>query len=204
MIAFQYTKTDGAEYLSHLDVLRHIDRTLRRAGIVIKYSEGFSPHPRIFLNNPLGTGIKSVAEYGVIETDFDGDFKTLFNANAPKGLQCVDWGFVTVNPNFADSLTKCTYRATGITPFDVNDVLSLTEWVVVDSRGRTVDIRPRLSDLRFEGDVLYFTCGYGKTNLRPDLLCDLLCQRFGGRTGEILKTASHPIFSFNHDSEERA
>ena len=29
MIAFRYTKTDGAEYLSHLDLLRHIERTLR-------------------------------------------------------------------------------------------------------------------------------------------------------------------------------
>ncbi len=49
MIAFRYTKTDGAEYLSHLDLLRHIDRTLRRAGIKVKMSEGFHPHPKIFI-----------------------------------------------------------------------------------------------------------------------------------------------------------
>ena len=61
MIAFRYTKKDGAEYLSHLDLLRHIYRTLRRAGIPVAYSQGFHRHPRIFLNNPLGTGIKSVA-----------------------------------------------------------------------------------------------------------------------------------------------
>ena len=58
MIAFRYTKTDGAEYLSHLDLLRHIDRTLRRAGIKVKMSEGFHPHPKIFMNKPRGLGIK--------------------------------------------------------------------------------------------------------------------------------------------------
>ena len=45
MIAFKYTKTDGAEYLSHLDLLRHITRTLRRSGIQVNASEGFHPHP---------------------------------------------------------------------------------------------------------------------------------------------------------------
>ena len=53
MIAFKYTKTDGAEYLSHLDLLRHIERTLRRAGIKVNLSEGFpSRQPENFLNNP--------------------------------------------------------------------------------------------------------------------------------------------------------
>ena len=87
MICFKYTKTDGAEYLSHLDLLRHIDRTLKRACIDVKKSEGFHPHPRIFMNNPLGLGIKSVAEYCAVETDFDGDFKEAFNANSPKGVK---------------------------------------------------------------------------------------------------------------------
>ena len=63
MIAFRYTKTDGAEYLSHLDLMRHIDRTMRRAGIKTAFTEGFSPHPKIYMNNPLGLGIRSVAEY---------------------------------------------------------------------------------------------------------------------------------------------
>ena len=58
MIAFKYTKTDGAEYISHLDMLRHIDRTLRRAGIEVEYSQGYHKHPRIFMGNPLALGVK--------------------------------------------------------------------------------------------------------------------------------------------------
>ena len=58
MIAFKYTKTDGAEYLSHLDLLRHLDRTFKRAGIQVKTSEGFHPHPKNFINKTLGVGNK--------------------------------------------------------------------------------------------------------------------------------------------------
>lgn len=192
MINFQYTKKDGAEYLSHLDLLHNINRTLRRAGIPVKYSEGFNPHPRIFLNNPLGTGIKSVAEYGTVETDFEGDFLTLFNDHAPKGVRCVAWEYSDTNPNYPASITQCTYQAKGVAPFDVNEVLAKTEWIVTDSRGRQVDIRPRIYDLHFEGEVLCFTVGNGQSNLRPDLLCDILCSLYGGSTGEIIKTAVYP------------
>ena len=85
MIAFRYTKTDGAEYIPHLDLLRHIDRTLRRAGIAVAYSEGFHKHPRIFLGNPLALGVRSVSEYGAIDSEFDGDFEREFNARSPAG-----------------------------------------------------------------------------------------------------------------------
>ena len=60
MIAFKYTKTDSAEFLSHLDLLRHVYRTLRRAQIPVAMSEGYHAHARIFLNNPLPVGVRSV------------------------------------------------------------------------------------------------------------------------------------------------
>ena len=56
MIAFRYTKTDGAEYISHLDLLRHIDRILRRAGIEVGYSQGFHKHPPHIHGQSAGAG----------------------------------------------------------------------------------------------------------------------------------------------------
>ena len=75
MIAFKYTKTDGAEYISHLDLLRHLDRTLRRAGIKVEYSQGYHKHPRIFMCNPLALGVRSVSEYCTADAIYEGDFK---------------------------------------------------------------------------------------------------------------------------------
>ena len=44
MITLKYYKKDKAIYLSHIDVLRHMNRTFRRAGIDVAFSQGFNPH----------------------------------------------------------------------------------------------------------------------------------------------------------------
>lgn len=190
MIAFEFTKTNGAEYISHLDLLRHIYRTLRRAGIPVNYSGGFHKHPRIFLNNPLGTGIKSVAEYATIDTPFDGDFAGEFNAHSPAGIKCLKWAHVKDNQNYANCIVKCTYSAEGIPPFDIASLLARDSIEITDMRGRKVDIRPRIYAVERKGDELVFTLGCGENNLRPDLFCDYLCSVYGGRARNITKTAS--------------
>ncbi|MGN0817873.1 MAG: TIGR03936 family radical SAM-associated protein [Candidatus Coproplasma sp.] len=190
MIAFKYTKTDGAEYLSHLDLLRHVERTLRRAGIPLNYSEGYHAHPRIFLNNPLGVGIRSVAEYATADTPFEGDFKTLFNSRSPDGVKCLDYAIVANNQNYADCISRCEYIAQGIAPFDERLILDSESIVICDLRGREVDIRPRIYSIERQGELLKFVLGCGANNLRPDLFCSYLCSRFGGESREILKTAS--------------
>ena len=190
MIAFKYTKTDGAEYLSHLDLLRHIYRTLRRAGIPVNYSGGFHKHPRIFLNNPLGTGIKSAAEYAAVESGFDGDFMEEFNKFSPSGVKCLKWAHTDKNPNYANCIVKCTYSAQGINKFDARELLEKESIRICDLRGREVDIRPRIYAVEWQGDKLLFTLGCGENNLRPDLFCDYLCSLYGGNARGILKTAS--------------
>lgn len=196
MIVFRYTKTDGAEYLSHLDLLRHIDRTLKRAGIEVKKSGGFHPHPKIFMNNPLGLGIKSVAEYCAADTDFAGDFKEAFNANSPRGIKCAEYRTVAENPNYANSITSCTYTAEGIAAFDTDKFLSREELIITDKRGRTVDIRPRIYAVERENGVLKFTLGCGENNLRPDLFCEVLESEFGGRAQNIIKISAQGKYIF--------
>lgn len=191
MIAFRYTKTDGAEYISHLDLLRHIYRTLRRARIPLEFSEGFHKHPKIFLNNPLGTGIKSVAEYATVDTPFAGDFMTLFNRFSPNGIKCASYAEVRENQNYANCITACDYVASGIAHFDAEQFMSEKSIVITDTRGREVDIRPRIYALEWRNDCLFLTLGSGENNLRCDLICSYLCSRYGGRTTDILKTAAH-------------
>ena len=43
----KYGKHGAARFTGHLDLIRVFDRTLRRAGIPVAYSQGFSPHPKI-------------------------------------------------------------------------------------------------------------------------------------------------------------
>jgi radical SAM-linked protein len=43
-------------YTGHLDLYRTWERTLRRAGLPLAYSQGFKPHPRIVLACALPLG----------------------------------------------------------------------------------------------------------------------------------------------------
>lgn len=195
MIAFRYTKTDGAEYLSHLDLLRHIERTLRRAGIKVNLSEGFHPHPKIFLNNPLGLGIKSIAEYGAIDCEAD-DFQSLFNANSPAGVKCLGCRTTEASPNYANTIETCLYSAEGINEFSVEEFLGRKELVIVDKRGRTADVRGRIHGLENRGGKLFFTLGCGTDNLRPDLFCEILEGEFGGKARGLIKLEAHGEHTF--------
>lgn len=196
MIAFRYTKLGGAEYLSHLDLLRHIDRTLRRAQIAVKTSEGFHPHPKIFMNNPLGLGIKSVAEYCAVDCDFDGDFSAAFNSHSPEGIKCTAYMCVPQNPNYAYNITSCEYFTEGINSFDTAEFLKHEHIIITDKRGREVDIRPRIYSLEFKGGKLFFTLGCGEKNLRPDLFCEYLESVYGGKAVNICKISADGQYTF--------
>jgi radical SAM-linked protein len=50
-------------FASHRDVARAIERGVRKAGVPVAYSAGFSPHPRISYSGGAPTGTASEAEY---------------------------------------------------------------------------------------------------------------------------------------------
>ena len=59
----RYAKRGRARFASHRDFGRAFERALRRAGVPMAYSSGFSPHPRISYANAAPTGAASEAEY---------------------------------------------------------------------------------------------------------------------------------------------
>lgn len=50
-------------FASHRDLARAFERAVRRAGVPMAYSQGFSPHPKISWAPAVPTGVGSVAEY---------------------------------------------------------------------------------------------------------------------------------------------
>jgi radical SAM-linked protein len=50
-------------FISHLDILRALSRTLRRTGLPLYYTEGFNPKPKVsYLSAPLAVGHTSECE----------------------------------------------------------------------------------------------------------------------------------------------
>jgi radical SAM-linked protein len=62
-IRMKYTKTGVLKYIGHLDMMRYFQKLLRRSGMDIGFTQGFSPHPELSIALPLGIGVTSEAEY---------------------------------------------------------------------------------------------------------------------------------------------
>lgn len=60
-------KQGNARYLSHLDTVRTLLRTFRRAGVPIALSGGFNPQPKVAYATALAVGIESDVEFADIE-----------------------------------------------------------------------------------------------------------------------------------------
>ncbi len=63
----KFTKHGAVRFIGHLDVMRFFQKALRRAGIDVAYTTGYSPHQIMSFAAPLGVGLESNGEYMDIE-----------------------------------------------------------------------------------------------------------------------------------------
>jgi radical SAM family uncharacterized protein/radical SAM-linked protein len=61
-VRLRYTKLGRVAFLGHLDLVRHLPRIFRRAGVELNYSIGFHPKPELSFGPALGLGIPSLGE----------------------------------------------------------------------------------------------------------------------------------------------
>lgn len=80
-------------FASHRDVARAIERGVRKAGVPVAYSAGFSPHPRISYSGGAPTGSASEAEYlelSLTRRVEPADLGRSLDAALPDGIDVVD------------------------------------------------------------------------------------------------------------------
>lgn len=88
----KFTKEADIKFISHLDVLRTIQRNIRRANLPIEYSQGFNPHMATSIAQPLSVGVYSAGEYMdmVLATQIDEDeIINKLNETAPNGIKYI-------------------------------------------------------------------------------------------------------------------
>ncbi len=59
----KYTKESNIKFIAHLDLMRTIQKIIRRAELPVKYSNGFNPHMSLSIAQPLSVGVYSNGEY---------------------------------------------------------------------------------------------------------------------------------------------
>lgn len=89
-IRIKFKKYGNLKYIGHLDVQRFFQKAVRRAGIDVAYTTGFSPHQIMSFAAPLGVGLESNGEYMDMElnsfTDCQ-DIVTRLNQVSVEGIE---------------------------------------------------------------------------------------------------------------------
>lgn len=92
-LRLRFAKRGRAVYISHLDLMRTMQRSFLRAGVSLKYSEGFNPHPVISILLPLGVGASSECELMDFQLAEDIDLCKLperLTAAMPEGVKALE------------------------------------------------------------------------------------------------------------------
>ena len=88
----RFQKTDPVRFISHLDVVRLFDRALRRAGIAVAFSTGYSRHPKLSFGPPLPVGMIGWDEYLDVELaeERPAELVDFINAELPDGIRILE------------------------------------------------------------------------------------------------------------------
>lgn len=65
-----FTKQGNSIWISHLDTMRVFQRAFKRAGMLLKHTQGFNPRPSVSIALPLSVGVESECE--LLDFDLDG------------------------------------------------------------------------------------------------------------------------------------
>ena len=114
-VRMRYAKRGRLRFTSHHDFTRALERALRRAGVPMAYSAGFTPHPKIsYIGAAAPTGVASHAEYlelGLASVVDVGRLRAALDASLPDGLDVLEC--VEVRPgtgSLADRIDASAWR----------------------------------------------------------------------------------------------
>jgi len=98
-----YAKQDQAKYFGHLEMVNIFLRAIKRAGIAVKYSQGFHPKPKISFDDPLPVGVESEQERFTLSVPGSVNPATVtrsLNSHLPDGLVINSCKFLTAGSKY--------------------------------------------------------------------------------------------------------
>ncbi|WP_426348955.1 TIGR03936 family radical SAM-associated protein [Alloiococcus sp. CFN-8] len=194
----KFTKGAELKFLAHLDLMRTIQRVVRRTGLSAAYSKGFNPHMALSIAQPLPVGVYSLGDYLDVELMEEVEEERLIkllNENSlpgiifksavkvpegegkkiPQGMALLDAARYTL---------KLRYKGEEIVS-ELSTLMDKSELITEkkSKKGtKEVDIKPMIKDIKYwiKDDYLVInallSCG-SRENLSPELLAGYLKEK---------------------------
>jgi len=145
-----FSKLDRARFFGHLELATIVERAIKRAGLVVKYSKGFNPIMKISFDNALPLGMESEQETLSIYLELGSrpdKIKEILNAVFPTGLHVIECRHHSKLRQ--EDTTRSAYEIRLSTPCldqaGIDQFLNLSEFMVED---RSKKGKIRRTDLR--------------------------------------------------------
>lgn len=189
----KYSRSEFAKYISHLDFMRCMVRTFRRAEIPVKYSQGFNPHMIMTIGLPMSVGVTSDGEYLDVELHTDVPTEKFIedvNKNIPLGLKVVDVNIIGKEAPPLSDIDSAIYivKIFGSERVDTDALMALPEIVVPKKTKKGIndtDIKKDIRSIEYveSGDNftvyrMHLSAG-GRSNLKPETVATAMEKYLG-------------------------
>jgi radical SAM-linked protein len=199
-LRFRYTKLGKIRFIGHRDLARVWERALRRSGLPVASTEGFSPRPKLHFGLALSTGFESLGEYLDVDLEPDADQSLIpdgpdlavrITPLLPEGIDVQVVQPIDRGQSLQSAVAACSWRIEvgGVAPDELTDrvgTLMATDVMpmVRTRKERTTeqDIRPSLQLLEVAGPVDRVTWDQGTL-----LLAELRTESPGLKVAELLE-----------------
>lgn len=164
----KFTKEGNIKFISHLDLMRSIERVILRSGLDVEYSKGFHPHMALSIAQPLSVGVSSVGEYMDIvlkEPVDEMEIIDKLNKNSLMGVRFLEIRSIESLPNVkkvpqamamveeATYTIKIKYTCIEDVESELKTLLEKSEWIITkkNKKGeeKSVNIRPMIRDIKY-------------------------------------------------------
>ena len=157
-----FNKYEEMKYISHLDLLRFMDRILRKSGIPVKYSQGFHPRPKISLGNPISLGTDAFNEAMDIELREDMTNEELFrrlNNKCVIGFEFTKVMDIDGKTSIAEEYKEMKFeiQGPGSSIEKIENLLSQDEIILTkEKKGKieSKDLKPRIKNYEIDSDKI--------------------------------------------------
>lgn len=190
-LRLRFAKEGRAIYISHLDLMRTMQRAFQRAGLSLKYSEGFNPHPILSILLPLSVGMQSVCELMDFQLTAEEDLSSMpekLTEAMPEGIRVLE-----AYPEGRKVKELKWLRVSGALEYDAADLQTvrngLQEFFAKESiviRKKTKrgegesDIAPAIRSIGFQAEerciAISAVISAQEPTLNPELLVSALSQ----------------------------
>jgi len=112
ILRLKYKKDKNLKFISHLELMKTVERIFRRMELPLKFTQGFNPHPKISFAAPLPVGVSSESEYLDVELTEKVHLKGLIRNQKPfmpEGLEFVEGIYLQKTKSLMSLVTSSEY-----------------------------------------------------------------------------------------------